>query len=170
MSPSLQHDIPKLQKEASSGSEGKKKGEKTVFDPEDFYQFHGYVYKKNRFFRWDKRFIVLTNKWMINVDAGFADDRCLTVTFKKTKWRAPLAAMTGVEIITDKEGIYIKCKFHKEKQIDILTQHGYEPADKKALAKIKEKRKLLFVDVNSARDFVFQLKRIHHLWNNSLHA
>ena len=31
----------------------------------------------------------------------------------------------------------------------------------------KEKRKLKFMDVTSARDFLFHLKRLHHLWNRS---
>jgi hypothetical protein len=42
----------------------------------DFYQFHGYVKKKNRWFATDNRFIVLTLKYMINADAGFTDVAC----------------------------------------------------------------------------------------------
>jgi hypothetical protein len=55
-------------------------------------------------------------------------------------------------------------KFDKDKQIQILKEASY-PVDKSA--KIKEKRKLLFGDVLTAQNFVFQLKRLSHLLTNT---
>lgn len=55
-------------------------------------------------------------------------------------------------------------KFDKDKQIQILKEANY-PVDKSA--KIKEKRKLLFGDVLTAQNFVFQLKRLSHVLTNT---
>lgn len=70
--------------------------DKTNFDQDDCYQFHGYVKKKNRWTFYDNRFIVLTLKWMINADAGFDDAKCKNFKFKKFLWRSPLAALRSV--------------------------------------------------------------------------
>ena len=50
----------------------------------------------------------------------------------------------------------------EQKQNDILVAAGY-----KMVKKNKEKRKLKFMDITAARDFLFHLKRLHHLWNRS---
>lgn len=141
-----------------------KEGLSQLYDENDAYQFHGYVKKKNRWTFYDNRFIVLTLKWMINVDAGFSDDKCLSINFKKLLWRAPLAALRQVEIEQSKDGVIVKMKFDVLKQTEILKEAGY-PFDKKA--KIKEKRKLLFVDAGACATFVYQLKRLSHLHTNS---
>lgn len=134
------------------------------YDPNDNYVFHGYVKKKNRWTFYDNRFIVLTLKWMINADAGFTDDRCQKFSFKKFLWRAPLAALRGVEVVPEGEMISIKMKFDNEKQISQLQKYNYK-TDKSA--KIKDKRKILFGDMVTAQNFVYQLKQLSHRLTNT---
>jgi hypothetical protein len=122
------------------------------YDPEDCYQMHGYVKKKNRWLFYDNRFIVLTLKWMINADAGFVDAPCKDFQFKKFLWRAPLAALRSVDLIQDGDLLTVKMKFDVNMTTRILADAGYK-TDK--TAKIKEKRKLLFSDMLTAQNFVF---------------
>lgn len=63
--------------ETELGMQLKAQNKNTVYDKDDCYQFHSYVKKKNRWTFYDNRFIVLTLKWMINADAGFADPKCM---------------------------------------------------------------------------------------------
>jgi len=100
--------------------------------------------------------------WMMNVEAGFADKECRSVNFKDLKWRVPLEALVRVQLNKDKEYIVVSVFFNEQKQNDILVAAGY-----KMVKKNKEKRKLKFMDVTAARDFLFHLKRLHHLWNRS---
>ena len=134
------------------------------YDDQDCYQMHGYVKKKNRWTFYDNRFIVLTLKWMINADAGFTDTRCKEFHFKKFLWRAPLAALRQVDIDKEGEMISLKMKFDLDMQTKILTDYGFK-VDKKA--KIKEKRKLLFSDLHTAQNFVYQLARLSHFLTNT---
>lgn len=57
---------------------------------------------------------------MINVDAGFSDDKCLSINFKKLLWRAPLAALRQVLIEQTKEGVNVMMKFDVFAQTEIL--------------------------------------------------
>ncbi len=41
-----------------------------------------------------RRFMVLTNIWMFNVDADF-DKKTNTVVFKKMKWKVPIEAIVN---------------------------------------------------------------------------
>lgn len=125
---------------------------------------HGYVKKKNRFLFSDNRFIVLTLKWMINADAGFVDAACKDFQFKKFLWRAPLAALRTVDLTPDGDILVVKMKFDVNLTTRILADAGYK-TDK--TAKIKEKRKLLFSDMLTAQNFVYQLKRLSHLLTNT---
>ena len=111
--------------------------------------------------------MVLSLKWMFNVDAGFDDAKCAQFKFKKLLWRAPLAALRWVGIDQDKDFVIIKLRFDVVKTSEILKAHGYK-WDKSA--KIKEKRKLLFVDRLACMNFVYQLKRLSHFLTNSLAA
>ena len=43
-----------------------------------------------------KRFVVLSLMWMMNVDAGFKDNTCTAVAYKDLKWRVPLEALVRV--------------------------------------------------------------------------
>ena len=90
--------------------------------------------------------------WLINVDAAFSDAKCKSINFKKLLWRAPLAALRSIEIVQEKNGVDVKMKFDVLKTTEILRDKNY-PCDKKA--KIKEKRKILFVDANSCASFVY---------------
>ena len=51
-------------------------------------------------------------------------------------------------------------QFNSRIQKMIYTEHGVKKVDKTS-------RKLKFKDVIAARNFLFQLKRLHHLWNRS---
>jgi hypothetical protein len=64
------------------------------FDFEDCYQFHGFVLKKNTYFMMQRRFMVLTNLWMVNVDADF-DKKTKQVVFKKMKWKVPIESIAS---------------------------------------------------------------------------
>ena len=129
---------------------------------EDCYQYHAFVLKSNRFFMSQKRFVVLSLMWMMNVEAGFTDSTCKSVSYKDLKWRVPLEALVRVQLDRSKEYIVLSVYFNEQKQNDILVAAGY-----KMVKKDKEKRKLKFMDVSAARDFLFHLKRLHHLWNRS---
>lgn len=129
---------------------------------EDCYQYHAFVLKTNRFFMSQKRFVVLSLMWMMNVDAGFSDKTCKQCTYKDLKWRVPLEALVRVQLNQEKEYIVMSVYFNEAKQNEILVAAGY-----KMVKKDKEKRKLKFMDVAAARDFLFHLKRLHHLWNRS---
>ena len=61
---------------------------------EDCYQFHAFVLKKNSYFMMQRRFMLLTNIWMINIEADF-DKKSKTVAFKKAKWKVPIESITG---------------------------------------------------------------------------
>ena len=100
--------------------------------------------------------------WMMNVDAGFTDATCTQASFKDLKWRVPLEALVRVQLDYAKEYIVISVYFNEQKQNDILTAAGHKPVKAG-----KEKRKLKFMDISAARDFMFHLKRLHHLWNRS---
>ena len=109
-----------------------------------------------------KRFVVLSLMWMMNVEAGFSDSTCKSVSYKDLKWRVPLEALVRVQLDKSKEYIVMSVYFNEQKQNDILVAAGY-----KMVKKDKEKRKLKFMDTSAARDFLFHLKRLHHLWNRS---
>ena len=51
--------------------------------------------------------------WMMNVEAGFGDKECKTVTFKDLKWRVPLEALTKVQLNKDKEYIVVSVFFNE---------------------------------------------------------
>ena len=101
---------------------------------------------------------------MINADAGFNDPQCKEFQFKKFLWRAPLAALRSVDLTPEGEMLTVKMKFDITKQAEVLNNAGY-PTDKKA--KLKEKRKLQFSDMQTAQNFVYQLKRLSHLLTNT---
>jgi len=81
--------------------------------------------------------------------------------FKKQKWRHPPQAIDKIIIDKDKEKVRIQLLFDKEKQNMILKQ-----ANQKMMK--KDKRKLLFGDLATCRDFIFHLRRLHHLHNTVL--
>ena len=84
------------------------------------------------------------------------------MVYKDLKWRVPLEALVRVQIERKKEYLVLSVYFNEQKQNDILVAAGY-----KMVKKDKEKRKLQFMDIAAARDFLFHLKRLHHLWNRS---
>jgi len=64
---------------------------------EDCYQFHGFILKKNSWKMLQRRFMVLTKKWMFNVECDF-NKKTKEVEFKEMKWRHPIKAITKVEL------------------------------------------------------------------------
>ena len=52
---------------------------------EDCYQFHGFIIKKNSWRMYQRRFMVLTMKWMFNVEADF-DKKTKQVKFTSAQW------------------------------------------------------------------------------------
>lgn len=130
------------------------------FDFEDCYQFHAFVLKKNTYFMIQRRFMVLTNLWMFNVDADF-DKKTNTVVFKKMKWKVPIEAIIKADLSMTDDRITITLFTEKKKQNDILVQHGGKRIN-------KDKRKLQFPDAYTARDFLFHIKRLHFQWNRYL--
>ena len=53
--------------------------------------------KRNTYLFNQRRFIVLTNHFMVNVEADF-DKECKEVVFKAVKWKVPLAALKNMQI------------------------------------------------------------------------
>ena len=61
----------------------------------DCYQAHAFIVKRNTYFMNQRRFFVLTNQFMINVEADF-NDTCTEAKFKSMKWKVPLAALKAI--------------------------------------------------------------------------
>jgi len=100
---------------------------------------------------------VLTKLWLYNVEADF-DLKATTietkVKFKKAKWRLPIESITDIDLATKDDRVQLCIKVDKKKQNDILVIFGGKRINKDA-------RKLLFEDLNSARLFLFHLKRLY---------
>ena len=47
----------------------------------DFYCMHAFVIKRNKYFLTNRRFMVLTNQFIINVKADFTDKTCTSVKY-----------------------------------------------------------------------------------------
>jgi len=100
-----------------------------------------------------RRFMVLTQIWMFNVEADF-DKKKNTVEFKKMKWKVPIESIeTAILSMTD-ERITITLMTNKKKQNDILVAYGGKRIN-------KDKRKLQFGCAITARDFLYNIKRLH---------
>ena len=126
----------------------------------DYYQCHAFIVKRNTYFFNQRRFIVLSKEFMINVEADF-DKNCENVQFKDLKWKVPLAALKALQI--EESGSYFKLTvfFDLPKLNLIMQSYGAKKQQK------KEKRALKFVDRGTLRDFVFHLKRLYHLHRKS---
>ena len=100
--------------------------------------------------------------WMYNCVADFETDidnyAKNPVVWKKCQWRHPLAAMTKIEIKKKDEKVCLVILFDGDKQNTILKE-------KKEKLMKKNKRDLLFADLATCRDFIFHLRRLHHLHN-----
>jgi hypothetical protein len=127
---------------------------------EDCYQFHGFVLKKNTWKMLQRRFMVLTKKWMFNVDCDF-HKKTKKLEFKEMKWRHPIEAITKVIISRTDSRLTLTIFFDPDVQNLCLVMEGHK--------KIKKfERKLEFRDDTSARDFLFNVVRMQHLWCCSL--
>jgi hypothetical protein len=131
-------------------------------DTNDCYQFHAFVLKQNRFYQWQRRFIVFSIKWLFNVTADFetSKDKAVQnpVLWKKCNWKVPPQAVEKVVIEEKSSCVAMKIHFNLQKMNDILSQNGQKKIK-------KEKRTFLFGNLPSARDFLFHLRRLHHLHN-----
>lgn len=126
-------------------------------EADDCYQFHAYLLKQNRFGAAQPRFIILTTRWVSNAKASF-DKLSGSVKFEKLKWKIPAAALLKVKLEKQADKFNVKIFLDLEKQNQILVEHG--------LKKIKKnERKFQFSDITPCRDFIFHLKRVHHLHN-----
>ena len=127
---------------------------------EDCYQYHALVQKTNRYFIQNRRFIVLSAMWMFNISAEFTDKKCKEISFKDSKWQQPVEALEQVVLTMDGKYLVLTVHFNKEKQKRIIAEAGLKKVD-------KTKRELKFKDMPAAQLFLFQLKRLHHLWNRA---
>lgn len=106
-----------------------------------------------------RRFIVLSTKWMYNAEAEF-DKKTKQIVFKKMKWKTPIEVIIQVILSMTDDRITLTLMTDLDKQNEVLVQNGFKKIK-------KNKRKLQFPDVITARDFLFHIKRIYHLWNLS---
>lgn len=101
-------------------------------------------------------------KWTFNCIAEFENDKkkseVIPVKWEKSKWRHPNEALEKIIIDKEKNMVRLQLMYNKEKQNIILKQAGEK------LVK-KDKRKLIFGDLATCRDFVFHCRRLHHLKN-----
>jgi len=74
------------------------------------------------------------------------------------QWRHPLAALVKIEIKKKDEKVCLVIVFDKNKQNTILQE-------KQEKLMKKDKRDLLFSDLATCRDFIFHLRRLHHMHN-----
>ncbi len=96
---------------------------------------------------------------MFNVEADF-DKKGNQVAFKKMKWKTPLESVTSVTLTMTEDRITLTLLADLDRQNSILLNAGFKKIK-------KNKRKLQFPDATTARDFLFHIKRVHHLWNRS---
>ena len=98
-------------------------------------------------------------KWMFNAEAEF-DKKTKQIVFKKMKWKSPLESITQVILSMTDDRITLTLMADLDRQNALLVANGFKKIK-------KNKRKLQFPDINTARDFLFHIKRIYHLWNLS---
>lgn len=103
-------------------------------DIEDCYQYHAFVLKKNSYFMMQRRFMVLTQIWMFNVEADF-DKKKNIIEFKKMKWKVPIESIDNCILSMTDDRVTITLMTNKKKQNDILAAHGNKRIN-------KDKRKL----------------------------
>lgn len=125
---------------------------------QDCYQFHAFIIKKNTWGMNQRRFMVLTNLWMFNVEAEWPDTKSPECKFKEMKWRMPIEAITHVEITQDDGMITLTLKFDFARNNIILVSHGYPKLPQDSCT-----RKLKFPDAITTRTFLFHIKRIQHM-------
>ena len=100
--------------------------------------------------------MVLTKKWMFNVEGDFNKKTC-EVEYKEMKWRHPIEAITKIEISRTEGRLSLTIYFDPDVQNLVLVMEGHK--------KLKTfDRKIEFRDDLSARDFLFNLKRLQHMW------
>lgn len=124
---------------------------------QDCYQFHAFIIKKNTWGMNQRRFMVLTNLWMFNVEGDF-DSKSPYCIFKGMKWRMPIEAITNVEINQDDGMIHLTLKFDFLRNNMILVSNGFPKLPQDSCT-----RKLKFPDAVTTRTFLFHIIRIQHL-------
>lgn len=138
--------------EKNLGIQGKVKVDEAPF--EDCYQYHAFVLKKNSYFMMQRRFMVLTQLWMFNVDADLYNKKTGMPEFKKMKWKVPLESIITATLSMTDDRVTITLYTDKRKQNDMLVAHGGKRIN-------KDKRKLQFSDAISARDFLYNVIRLN---------
>jgi len=71
-----------------------------------------------------RRFIVLSTKWMYNSDAQFEKSGQRQLKFKKTKWKSALEAIKKITLSTKNNRVIITLDFDLEVQNKILVEHN----------------------------------------------
>lgn len=99
--------------------------------------------------------MVLTQIWMFNVDADLYNKKTSEPEFKKMKWKVPLESIHSASLSMTDDRVTITLFTEKKKQNDILVQYGGKRIN-------KDKRKLQFSDVTSARDFLYNVIRLNY--------
>ena len=94
---------------------------------------------------------------MINAKASF-DKLSGNIKFEKLKWKLPVSALLRVKIEKASDKFNVKIFTDLEIQNKVLVESN--------LKKIKKtERKFQFSDITPCSDFIFHLKRVHHLHN-----
>ena len=63
-----------------------------------------------------RRFIVLSTKWMYNCDAQFGKEGAKELRFKKTKWKSPIEALVKITLSKKNNRVVITLDFDFNKQ------------------------------------------------------
>lgn len=74
------------------------------------------------------------------------------------KWRVPIESIQSATLTMTEDRVTITFMTDKKQQNDILVRFGGKRIN-------KDKRKLQFPDVNTARDYLFHIKRLNFFWN-----
>ena len=128
----------------------------------DFYCMHAFVIKRNKYFLTNRRFMVLTNQFIINVKADFTDKTCTSVKYSSMQWRVPIKCLSNIQFKQDKEYFVVNIFVNLPELNQIMMQQFNAPKEQ-----TKDKRVLKFTDISTFRDFIFHLKRLYHLHNCS---
>ena len=96
--------------------------------------------------------MVLTFKWMFNVDADFVK-KTKGVKFESVQWKHPIEAITKITLNKNENRITLGISFDHDLQNGIL----FKDTGKKIK---KFERKLEFNDDVTAREFLYQLIRL----------
>ena len=137
----------------SSGDEGDRKARRALLCREDeIYQRHFFLIKKNRFGKFDERFLMVSNKWLYNLKFSFHPTE-----IQEFIWAVPLQALLRIVI-------YIKSPRVASIIVDPAKQRFMSDVvhtGSKTLQKIKTSYKFVLRDPDTCIDFCYLLRLVH---------